>query len=114
MRLITFKPKRGGVARTGVLLDAERALDIGDVAKRARKRLPFDPADMVSLIESGKAGLAAVSALVKSYRGKGVKLQTYREGGLRDALVFDETAGMSTVDASGRTRLWQRPLPLMG
>ena len=33
---------------------------------------------MVSLIESGKAGLAAVSALVKSYKGKGVKLNTVK------------------------------------
>jgi 2-keto-4-pentenoate hydratase/2-oxohepta-3-ene-1,7-dioic acid hydratase in catechol pathway len=74
MRLITFKPKRGGAARVGVLLEAERALDVGDVAKRARRRLPFDPADMVSLIASGRAGLAAVAALIKGYRGKGIAL----------------------------------------
>jgi hypothetical protein len=57
MRLITFKPKRGGAARIGVMLDATNAVDIGDVAKRARKKLPFDAADMVSLIASGKTGL---------------------------------------------------------
>ena len=78
MRLITFKPKRGGAARTGVLLDAERALDIGDVAKRARKKLPFDATDMVSLIASGKTGLAAISALVKNYKGKGIKLSAVK------------------------------------
>ena len=78
MRLITFKPKRGGAARTGVLLDAERALDIGDVAKRARKKLPFDATDMVSLVASGKTGLAAISALVKNYKGKGIKLSTVK------------------------------------
>jgi topoisomerase-4 subunit A len=39
-------------------------------------------------------------------RGKGVKLQSYREGGLRDAAAFKSEEGMTTVDASGRTRQW--------
>jgi len=39
-------------------------------------------------------------------RGKGVKLQSYREGALRDAAAFKAEEGMATVDASGRTRLW--------
>ena len=78
MRLITFKPKRGGAARLGVLLDAERALDIGDAARRARRRLPFDPADMLSLIASGKAGLAAVAGLVGKYKGNGIKLSAVK------------------------------------
>jgi 2-keto-4-pentenoate hydratase/2-oxohepta-3-ene-1,7-dioic acid hydratase in catechol pathway len=78
MRLITFRPKRGGAARVGVLLDAERALDIGAAARRARKRLPFDAADMLSLVAAGKAGLAAVSALRRDYRGKGLPLSSVR------------------------------------
>ena len=39
-------------------------------------------------------------------RGKGVKLQAYREGGLRDLLVFAEAEGLTTVDAAGRRREW--------
>jgi topoisomerase-4 subunit A len=39
-------------------------------------------------------------------RGKVVKLQTYREGGLRDATVFATADGLATIDASGRTRIW--------
>jgi len=39
-------------------------------------------------------------------RGKGVKLQSYREGALRDAQVFNEAAGVATVDGAGRTRVW--------
>ncbi len=78
MRLITFKPKRGGAVRVGVLLDAERAVDIGDVAKRARKKLPFDATDMVSLIASGKPGLAAIAALLKKYKGTGIKLSALK------------------------------------
>lgn len=78
MRLITFKPKRGGAARTGVMIDAAHALDIGAAARRARKRLPFDPADMLSLIAAGKAGLTAVSALLKINRSKGIALTSIR------------------------------------
>jgi topoisomerase-4 subunit A len=39
-------------------------------------------------------------------RGKGVKLQSYREGGLRDAAAFKAEEGLATVDTSGRTRVW--------
>lgn len=78
MRLITFTPRRGGIARLGALLDAEHVLDIGDAAKRARRRLPFDVADMLSLIASGKTGLAAVAKLIKNHRGKGSALSSLR------------------------------------
>ena len=78
MRLITFKPKRGGAPRLGVMLDAERLLDLGDAAKRARKRLPFDATDMLSLIAAGKPALAAIKALVKGYKGAGIKLATVK------------------------------------
>jgi topoisomerase-4 subunit A len=39
-------------------------------------------------------------------RGKGVKLQSYREGGLRDAVAFDSASGAGWIDAAGRTREW--------
>ena len=39
-------------------------------------------------------------------RGKGVKLQSYREGGLRDGLVFNAAEGAFWIDAAGRTRAW--------
>ena len=39
-------------------------------------------------------------------RGKGVKLQAYREGGLRDGLVFRAEEGAAWIDAAGRTRAW--------
>jgi topoisomerase-4 subunit A len=65
-------------------------------------------ADHLAVIgDNGKILIFPVSELPEMPRGKGVKLQAYREGGLRDALVFDETAGMTTIDASGRTRLWE-------
>ena len=39
-------------------------------------------------------------------RGKGVKLQSYREGGLRDGLVFTAADGAAWTDSAGRTRAW--------
>jgi 2-keto-4-pentenoate hydratase/2-oxohepta-3-ene-1,7-dioic acid hydratase in catechol pathway len=76
MRLLTFKPRRAGAPRVGVLLDGERVLDVGEAARRARQRLPFDAGDMLSLVASGKAGLAALRKLVKGYAGKAATLGT--------------------------------------
>jgi topoisomerase-4 subunit A len=39
-------------------------------------------------------------------QGKGVKLQTYREGGLRDATPFNAEDGAAWIDAGGRNRQW--------
>jgi topoisomerase-4 subunit A len=39
-------------------------------------------------------------------RGKGVKLQAYREGGLRDGLIFFQADGAFWTDAAGRSREW--------
>ena len=39
-------------------------------------------------------------------RGKGVKLQSYREGGLRDGMVFQAEDGAAWIDSAGRTRAW--------
>mgnify|MGYP003340778419 CR=1 FL=1 len=44
--------------------------------------------------------------LPEMVRGKGVKLQSYREGGLRDALVFDKGSGPYWIDSAGRNRAW--------
>lgn len=78
MRLITFKPARGGAPRLGVVLEGEQVFDIGEAAKPARRRLPFDAADMVSLIASGKTGLAAVRRLIKGFKSKPVALSAVR------------------------------------
>jgi len=45
--------------------------------------------------------LAEVNELA---RGKGVKLQTYRDGGLLDIAAFDSAEGFHVVDPSGRRR----------
>ena len=36
-------------------------------------------------------------------RGKGVRLQKYKDGSVSDAKTFDLSAGLSWLDSSGRT-----------
>ncbi len=63
--------------------------------------------DRVAVVgDNGKILVFALENLPEMPRGKGVKLQTYREGGLRDALVFTAGAGAAWTDAAGRTRDW--------
>jgi topoisomerase-4 subunit A len=56
--------------------------------------------------DNGKALIFPLSELPEMPRGKGVKLQSYREGALRDGLVFAAEEGAAWTDAAGRTRVW--------
>jgi topoisomerase-4 subunit A len=56
--------------------------------------------------DNGKVLIFPLSELPTMARGKGVKLQSYRQGGLRDALVFAAADGAAWTDASGRNRAW--------
>jgi topoisomerase-4 subunit A len=46
-----------------------------------------------------------MAELPEMSRGKGVKLQSYREGGLRDAITFSGAEGLAWTDAAGRIRI---------
>jgi topoisomerase-4 subunit A len=56
--------------------------------------------------DNGKILVFKLEELPEMVRGKGVKLQSYREGGLRDALVFTKATGPSWIDSAGRNRAW--------
>ncbi|WP_374570308.1 DNA topoisomerase IV subunit A [Phenylobacterium sp.] len=63
--------------------------------------------DHVAVIgDNGKILIFEVAELPEMPRGKGVKLQAYREGGLRDATLFSAEEGASWIDGAGRTRTW--------
>ena len=63
--------------------------------------------DRVAVIgDNGKIVIFDAAELPEMARGKGVKLQNYREGGLRDAVVFNAAEGATWVDGAGRTRVW--------
>jgi topoisomerase-4 subunit A len=57
--------------------------------------------------DNGKIVIFPLAELPEMTRGKGVKLQSYREGGLRDAMTFDAEVGPAWTDAAGRKREWK-------
>lgn len=63
--------------------------------------------DHVAVIgDNIKALVFAVDELPEMSRGKGVKLQSYKQGGLADVAVFAAELGPEWVDGGGRRRNW--------
>ncbi|MET0336921.1 MAG: DNA topoisomerase IV subunit A [Caulobacter sp.] len=63
--------------------------------------------DQVAVIgDNAKILIFPLEELPEMPRGKGVKLQAYREGGLRDTLVFNQETGPAWIDTAGRRREW--------
>ena len=54
--------------------------------------------------ENRKMLVFPASELPEMTRGKGVRLQRYRDGGLSDAITFDLAGGLAWKDPAGRTR----------
>ncbi len=54
--------------------------------------------------ENRKVLVFPVSELPEMGRGKGVRLQKYKDGGLNDAITFNLVEGLSWLDPAGRTR----------
>ena len=75
-------------------------------AKGAATCLEFDGDHVAVIGDNGKILIFPLAELPEMPKGKGVKLQTYREGGFRDAAVFTEAAGAAWIDAGGRNRDW--------
>ncbi len=78
MRLLTFVSRPGDATRLGLLRPEGDVLDLGEEARQRGRALPFDGGDMVSLIASGEAGLAAVRELSESPRSRGLALAGLR------------------------------------
>ncbi len=75
-------------------------------AKGAAVSLPMIGDQVAVVGDNGKILIFAADELPEMARGKGVKLQNYREGGLRDATLFNAAEGATWIDAAGRTRVW--------
>lgn len=54
--------------------------------------------------ENRKVLIFPIAELPEMGRGKGVRLQKYKDGGLNDATTFNLTEGLSWLDPAGRTR----------
>jgi topoisomerase-4 subunit A len=82
----------------------KQVLNVGD--DEALICLPLAGDHLAVVGDNGKALIFPLAELPEMPRGKGVKLQAYREGGLRDAMVFSAAVGASWIDSAGRTRDW--------
>ena len=107
-RVIASKEGYGFVMPEEEAISARRAgkqvLNVG--AKGAAFAMPATGDHLGVIGDNGKILIFPLAELPEMPRGKGVKLQTYREGGLRDAIVFNEADGATWVDGAGRTRVW--------
>ncbi len=71
---------------------------------RARVCRPVAGDHVACVGENRKVLVFPVSELPEMTRGKGVRLQKYKDGGLSDATTFDLADGLSWLDPAGRTR----------
>ncbi|MDO8800355.1 DNA topoisomerase IV subunit A [Phenylobacterium sp.] len=107
-RVIASKEGYGFVMPEEEAISQRRAgkqvLNVG--AKGAAFAMPATGDHLGVIGDNGKILIFPLAELPEMPRGKGVKLQTYREGGLRDAIVFNEADGATWIDPAGRTRVW--------
>ena len=75
-------------------------------AKGVAVCLPLQGDQLAVIGDNGKILVFPMEELPEMPRGKGVKLQSYREGGLKDALPFDAAEGPSWTTSDGRQRAW--------
>ncbi|HSU81217.1 MAG TPA: DNA topoisomerase IV subunit A, partial [Thermoanaerobaculia bacterium] len=97
----------------GFILPEDEAIAFRRAGKQvlngsAAVSLALDPdADHLAVIgDNGKILIFPTSELPEMPRGKGVKLQAYREGGLRDAMTIASSQDAAWTDAGGRNRAW--------
>ena len=74
----------------------------GDVGAKSCRPIQGDHVAVVG--ENRKMLVFALSELPEMGRGKGVRLQKYKDGGMSDVATFDLAAGLSWLDPAGRTR----------
>jgi topoisomerase-4 subunit A len=71
---------------------------------RARVCRPLTGSHVAVVGENRKLLVFPVAELPEMGRGKGVRLQRYKDGGLADAIAFDLADGLAWKDPAGRTR----------
>ncbi len=77
-------------------------------AEEAKLIAPVE-GDMVATIgENRKLLVFPLDQLPEMTRGKGVRLQKFKDGGLSDLKTFANAAGLTWTDSSGRT--WTKPI----
>jgi 2-keto-4-pentenoate hydratase/2-oxohepta-3-ene-1,7-dioic acid hydratase in catechol pathway len=74
VKLVTYSETARKPMKTGVIGADGGVIDIARAAKAARVALPFDANDMISLVASGKKGLAAIRKAVAKVKTSHHKL----------------------------------------
>ncbi len=93
------------VAEDDLVANTRKGKQVLNVSGTAEAKL-IVPAvgDTIAVIgENRKLLLFPRAELPQMARGKGVRLQRYKDGGISDASVFEAAAGLSWTDTSGRT-----------
>jgi len=65
--------------------------------------VPEDATHVASIGENRKMIIFKAAELPEMSRGKGVRLQKFKDGGISDARVFFARDGLTWIDSSGRT-----------
>ena len=82
----------------GLKCGEQHLIHVGDVARAHGE-------DHVAVVgENRKVLIFELKDLPEMSKGKGVRLQKYKDGGLSDAITFTLADGLSWKDPAGRTR----------
>ena len=104
--LVAATDGRGFVVNEAdVIANTRKGKQVLNVSPPQEARLCIPAAgDSVAVIgENRKLIVFALSEIPEMTRGKGVRLQRYKDGGMADAKVFTMEEGLSWLDSSGRT-----------
>ncbi|PRY76238.1 topoisomerase-4 subunit A [Yoonia maritima] len=80
----------------------KQVLNVASGVARVCKRVDGDSVAVVG--ENRKVLVFPLDELPEMGRGKGVRLQKYKDGGMSDATTFTRAEGLSWLDPAGRTR----------
>jgi topoisomerase-4 subunit A len=81
----------------------KQILNLGE-GERAALCRPAEGDTVAVIGENRRLLVFPLSELNEMTRGRGVRLQKYKDGGLADAQVFDGASGLKVVEASGRAK----------
>jgi topoisomerase-4 subunit A len=98
------------VPEADVLANTRKGKNVMTVSAPEEMRLavPAD-GDLVAMLgENRKMLIFPLSQVPEMTRGKGVRLQKYKDGGAADARVFKKSDGLTWFDSSGRE--FNRPM----
>lgn len=107
-RLMISKAGYGFVVRESELLSNQRkGKQILNTAKGDGALMALEVSgDQLAIIgDNRKLLIYALDQIPEMTRGKGVRLQRYKDGGVADAKTFSSTYGLSWTDAAGRSHI---------